>query len=972
MQELFRFYAIRAAEPLPDDEHVNLDTGSGYQGSLAAPNADATTAVTLSRSLIDQSARALLRDLDTLGNPIRAFKARLDKLDSSEDAAPVDEWVREDFQQNLETLNHNLDAGIGVLKDAIVALRVLKIVSAPRGRVAARAIRAAPGTHPISANWPNPLAQVVPQLMLDLRVRTALAAAGAGPVSVTYMKGAMSMGMTFSGIDKIQNIAGILVAPPPSAADTLARDKQRLQDLGELIRQVRLACPSFLVVTDDNGVTMTAAYASGLANAYSNLIAGLAELPGQPVPGDLIMNWVALHTLLEDKAFTLQKVIDDETPASTTPASPNASSPIVGGHMQLAGVADVHVVLNHVVKFEKAELAQIENILLGENRSRTYRTLLRNETDTESTTETTTTQEREVKTEDRSDLKSETDNSLKEVLDLKASVDVQYKQGDSLKLNLNASVAYNRTKEEATKVATDFAKDVTNRAAQKVVQTVRQSIKSKILRETEETILHGFDNAVTPGGDNVIGVYQWIEKVYENAHLTVGGPAAIFDGVVLQPAQRLLTAPPSADGALGSATPPPPLDTQPSDIHPWNYLTLASRFGATGIAPPPPFSSSTSFSSAGGDSNPEEGKPSKAAPVAHDIAIPDDTMAACAAVVFDAQDNKGDDPDHAEGQASIGVAHIDSSNLGGHARFDHTVLLQGERGLVPFAAYFYWNTGYELTVDVTCIRTVEAYQRWQLAVYAGLAAARAQAQQAYDERVARAAVQTVDMLGPSPGRIDQLIRDEIKRCAIGVLARQAAGKNIYDRIGDLYQSGQTDEIARLCLLYEHAFAWENMSYVLYPYYWADNANNGWALHTSRSESDENWAAFLRAGAARVVVPVRDGFVRLAGLGVVPNEGDVPINPLQMLQEDISAILDGTLSFDDLLSVSSGKALSAAKESALRAQVMDQWVEHEHWFLRTPTELVMLRKNGIPLPEWEWNKTADFTQGITTAWQVKQE
>ena len=48
------------------------------------------------------------------------------------------------------------------------------------------------------------------------------------------------------------------------------------------------------------------------------------------------------------------------------------------------------------------------------------------------------------------------------------------------------------------------------------------------------------------------------------------------------------------------------------------------------------------------------------------------------------------------------------------------------------------------------------------------------------------------------------------------------------------------------------------------------------------------------------------------------------------------------------------------------------VVSDRFFLRTPTELVMLRQNGIPLPEWEWNQSADFTQGITTAWQVKQE
>jgi hypothetical protein len=979
MQELFRFYAIRTPDPVPDTEVVELDTGSNFQASLTARGLTAETAVSLSRNLLGQAGKAVLPELDRLGGPMRKFKARLDTLTPSEKHASVADWVKADFGQELPALNELMLRIADPLKDAIVALRVLKVAQAPgsvpppqiggptvpsrqgnRGAVAE--LSPATDASSRSSGWVNPFQNVIPQVLLLARIQTALGVAAAKDVTVAYMRGVPSMGLVFNRLDAITAAVGGIRVIFPETTDTLPLDKHTLAELTELIHQVRLACPGFLELSGTD-VVMKSDYAATLAASFAALIGTLSHLPGPAVPRDLRMGWVALHARLEDKALSLQNNIDDEAPASTTVSAPGPS-PTVGGHMQLAGIADVHVVLNHVVRYEKAELAQVENILLGETRNRTYRTLLRSQTDTETTTETTSTQEREVKTEDRSDLKSETDTTLKEVLDLKASADIQYKQGDSLKLDLNASVAYSRSKDEANKAAADFAKDVVNRAAQKIVQTVRQSVKTQILNETEETVVHGFNNSqgTGTGTDNVVGVYQWIEKVYENAHLTVGGPAAIFDGVVLQPAQRLLTAPPSADGALGNATPPPPLDLQPTDIHPWNYLTLAQRFGATSLSPPPPFTTSTSFSAASGDSN--------AAGVAQVIAVPDDNVAAYASVTFDAQDNKGDDPDHAEARIALGGSRLDVQTLNLHARYDGTVLLQGERGQLPFAALVYWNLGYELTVDVTCVRTLEAYQRWQLSVYSGLATARAQAQQAYDERVARATVQATDSLGPSPGRIDELIRDEIKRCAIGVLARQAAGKNIYQRVGELYQAGETEGIARLCLLYEHAFAWENMSYVLYPYYWADNANNGWALHTSRSESDENWAAFLRAGAARVVVPVRDGFVRLEGLGVVPGNGGNAVNPLQMLQEDTSAILDGTLTFDDLLSVSSSKALSAARESALRAQVMDQWVEHEHWFQRTPTELVMLRRNGIPLPEWEWNTHADFTQGITAAWQAK--
>jgi hypothetical protein len=812
---------------------------------------------------------------------------------------------------------------------------------------------------------------MVPQLFSQLRLRTSLERAASGAVSLATMKGALTLPLTYELLEHVNKFE---VAPPPPPADVLVQDRATLANLTQLILQVRQACPSGLVIraippalsgplTLGKDAFLAAPIAKRLSNDFKALIGKLNTIAGPTLPGDLSsIPWLSLHATLEEKAKTLQKKIDDETPAASAASSPASTSPVVGGHMQLAGVADVHVVLNHVIGYEKAEVAQIENILLGELRDRIYRTLLRNEQDTESTTETTTTQEREVKTEDRSDLKSETDSTLKEMLDIKAGLDVQYKPSDSLKLDINASVAYNRSKDETNKVATEFAKDVSNRAAQKVVQMVRQSTKVKVLRETEETIEHKFDNATSGHTDNIAGVYQWIEKVYENVHLTVGGPAAIFDGIVLQPGQRLLTAPPAADGALGSAMPPPVLDAQPSDIHPWNYLSLAAKFSATGLPPPPPFTSNASFSGAAGDKNPQG--------VAHDLALPDDAMAAWAAIIWDAQDIKGDDPLHADAEASLATHKLDSVIVNAHATQDTMLLLAGERTIIPFAALFYDAIGYECTIDVTCVRTSAAYERWQLSVYAALAAARAQAQQTYDERVARATLQKAYDYGPSPGRVEQLIRDELKRCAIGVLAKQAAGKNIYGRLDDLYSGGQLDEVGRLCLIYEHAFAWENMSYVLYPYFWADNRNDGWSLHTARSESDENWAEFLRAGAARVVVPVRDGFVRLEGLGVPSPAGTANPpgpNPLQMLQEDISAILDETLTFDDLLSISSSKALSAARESALRAQVMSKWVELEHWFVRTPTELVILRPLGAALPGWKWNDQADLSQGIAKAW-----
>jgi hypothetical protein len=59
--------------------------------------------------------------------------------------------------------------------------------------------------------------------------------------------------------------------------------------------------------------------------------------------------------------------------------------------------------------------------------------------------------------------------------------------------------------------------------------------------------------------------------------------------------------------------------------------------------------------------------------------------------------------------------------------------------------------------------------------------------------------------------------------------------------------------------FENAFEWDNMLYVCYPHFWGRRAR--WVSALNLTDSDPDFAAFLRAGAARVQVPVRPGFER---------------------------------------------------------------------------------------------------------------
>jgi hypothetical protein len=88
----------------------------------------------------------------------------------------------------------------------------------------------------------------------------------------------------------------------------------------------------------------------------------------------------------------------------------------------------------------------------------------------------------------------------------------------------------------------------------------------------------------------------------------------------------------------------------------------------------------------------------------------------------------------------------------------------------------------------------------------------------------------------------------------------------------------TFHVAPQIRFFENCFEWTNMTYVLYPYFWGRKA--GWTDALRISDADPDFAAFLRAGAARVQVPVRPGFEKAAAYfaktGKIWNGNDAPM------------------------------------------------------------------------------------------------
>jgi hypothetical protein len=138
---------------------------------------------------------------------------------------------------------------------------------------------------------------------------------------------------------------------------------------------------------------------------------------------------------------------------------------------------------------------------------------------------------------------------------------------------------------------------------------------------------------------------------------------------------------------------------------------------------------------------------------------------------------------------------------------------------------------------------------------------------------------------------------------------------------------------------EEAFEWETMSYICYPYYWA-NATR-WKDLAVIAGDDSNFADFLRAGSARVVLAARPGFEDQVnffiytgipwGAGPMPAPGD----------ENYLSIAD---------------EIKAAQQRPIDVTVIDTWQ------VRLPTTLISLQADGLPRNE---NPTIDTTPKIVS-------
>jgi hypothetical protein len=551
------------------------------------------------------------------------------------------------------------------------------------------------------------------------------------------------------------------------------------------------------------------------------------------------------------------------------------------------GIADLKVVKQELIEYRPGEIAHIENVLKGESKERSHRRLDRTEEVFSTLTETNEETEKETQTTARFELKTEAEKTIQTDLSVEAGVTVSGSYGPAVKVTANASFAYNQQTEETSKVSSNYAKDILDRSLSRIQKRIREERITKQIHEIEEINRHALNN--TNGSKHISGIYRWVDKVYKSQIYNYG-KRMMFEFVIPEPAAFYIYAQEkfkngNIDGIgkkpktiteifdeIKKETPAISYDHKGIDDSTLSYFI--KEYNIQGISLKP--KSVYVFESFSKEDIPEAGavggRPQGNTTVeSKNLTIPDGYEI----------DKFGY---HRSTQPSWTFPtlflHIGDNvfDCTGHPDFYNEVDLNPNievaKQLLPVTIHGYDLLSYVIHIKVLCTPSASLIEKWQIETYQKIVAAYQTAQELYEDKLnALQSRQGIEIKGRNPKINQEIIRNELKKHSITMIAKQFDTKPDFDTFFDamkpntsIQKGGEeitkmpaididdAKEEGKLVQFLEQAFEWQQMTYLFYPYFWGRIED--WAKSSNRyDEADTLFSQFLQAGSVRVVVPV---------------------------------------------------------------------------------------------------------------------
>lgn len=612
------------------------------------------------------------------------------------------------------------------------------------------------------------------------------------------------------------------------------------------------------------------------------------------------------------------------------------------------GFADLYITREEWDHYEAAEIASIENILGGELKSHVHVLVNEMKTTTATDISKTTTDSQDTTTTDLTQLQQQSSSDVSLAAHVDASVNTSGQYGPTkVDTHIGGSLDYSNA--NANSKAATQSHETVSRAVNSVVQSTRIVRSVSTLSRDVNKEIHKFDNTkqVTP----IVGVYRWVDQI-QNVELDRYPHRFLMEFEIPEPGAwtRWLHWNDATRNMINQL-PPPFLNDQnkplqPGDLTPNTYQKYVARYDAAGVSPPPgPQYISTSIKRDMPTTEYHTQNPDwKNQPVF----VVNDTSAAVpsgyVALTWTASIEAwtwGSGSQFMDIAVGSGV-HQSVASLapGGSIQANASGSVQSGTSLgisvgnVPVTVMTLNVWGFVVNVLIECDPLPETLLAWQASTFDQLVAAYNTLLQAYNNEKAGLDVSLTNLADAgSPEQNAKSITQELKRQVIEMLigAPFSGTQNAisWDDTGVVAPTTDLGVAAATALevqFLEQAFEWETLSYICYPYYWADSTR--WKELALIQGSDQNFADFLRSGSARVILAARPGFedqVNLyTSLGILWGGGPAPAPG----DPDYLSIAD---------------EIKAQQQRPLDVSVIDSWQ------VRLPTTLIWLENpDGLPV------------------------
>jgi hypothetical protein len=546
-------------------------------------------------------------------------------------------------------------------------------------------------------------------------------------------------------------------------------------------------------------------------------------------------------------------------------------------YLEPIGRSDLLLVRQTTTGYRMAEIAYVENILVGEKRDReqTNRVLTRQEFF--ETVERETEETRDLQVTDKSELNREVSKVVSE--NLRAEGSVQLTSRGPTQVVASASVSYDRSTEEAAKTAESYARETVERAVKRTLERVRRETRTLFEREMTEVDRHGFERE-SAADDHVSGVYQYLERV-SRAKMFWYGERELYDLLIPEPAALIWQL------AISRQELQIPIEAPDADL--FASLTLANiaskredvirAFRVTDLPPALDDIRATSVplyaTGTGAAAKYATGK---------EVQIPEGYEVTKATFVASAE------TEESENIPNGGVTVADQVQLW-HMPLtltqDNPPLNQGSTTLefsfdpplpgpvVSMAVNADNFTSFAGSITLEMKLTAGASDAWALEAYGRVAERYEQLRRDYAEAVIQASAnqstETVSLPEGSRLALQGIVRSELQRAAIDIIRNAPIDFDLIKPYPFANEDGALGTHASVDVatlrdaepevrFLQQAFEWEHLAWIVYPYFWGRRSE--WSRTVVVSHPDPDFASFLNAGAARVQLPVRPGFEAL--------------------------------------------------------------------------------------------------------------